>query len=874
MNNPETHLFILWEKSLYKKDEIISEIKEKFKILKIYKMKWSEKYFLSNLSRFYGTNLPNCEAKAEHCGKGEFLLIIVKDENPNYEERDTSKGTKIVNTKLFDCKEKFRRITGGGHKIHATNDEVETNHDITLLLGKNIEDFVKENNEEWDDKIENLQKDLCGYDGWKNAQEMFYVLNNCIKYAVLRNYEGLPEEIYVNEHNDIDIICDSIENCACILNAERTFAQQYRVNYKAKVEDKIANFDLRFVGDNYYYEPLEQRLLENRKFNENGFYVLDNNDYFYTLLYHALIHKTIFKEDYKTRLIKMNDRVLNENSNTDDMINVLKEWLIKNKYLVTVPNDKSVDFNMENAIKFKPILQLENQNNQYDLFNDNILKWYPIDENKKILLIGDNIKIEEYLKENDNNLVTIGRFENIDIKVKDNKFDYIIIYGMENYDKSILKIKENLSEIGKIIVIGNNHFGITNWNKYNFKFGINQINNERTNKQNIKMIRKMLNENGLDNTNTFYCFPNYKETEVLISEKYKIDSSQIDRYRETINPGDIVIYDEIKTLKEVIKEDTRMLDFFANSYLIEASKNKIDTDIKYVSYNNCRNEKYRLITLIRENVAEKIVENKNAVMHLENMKQAIKDIKNIYGEKIQILDFEENGKVYSKLEKEEKTLDRIFTENYQNQDEIVKILNDFKAILLENAVSYEQCKDKVEKLEQPEELLEKLHYMPKAFWDMVSKNCFYINSKFVFFDQEWTKEYLPAEFIIYRSIINSYDLVRKIDVDKLFGKLNILPFKSYFEKIDQNIRKDIIDSDIFDKMYCKQGEDIEKVVTENIMNKEYINKLENQIIPEIREDNDKKQQYITGLENKIKELENNNGYKKRILGKLKRILSK
>ena len=28
------------------------------------------------------------------------------------------------------------------------------------------------------------------------------------------------------------------------------------------------------------------------------------------------------------------------------------------------------------------------------------------------------------------------------------------------------------------------------------------------------------------------------------------------------------------------------------------------------------------------------------------------------------------------------------------------------------------------------------------------------------------------------------------------------------------------------------------------------------------------------LENKIKELENNNGYKKRILGKLKRILSK
>ena len=55
-NNSEMHLFILWEKSLYKKDEIISQIKEKFKIIKIYNVKWSDKYFISNLSRFYGTN--------------------------------------------------------------------------------------------------------------------------------------------------------------------------------------------------------------------------------------------------------------------------------------------------------------------------------------------------------------------------------------------------------------------------------------------------------------------------------------------------------------------------------------------------------------------------------------------------------------------------------------------------------------------------------------------------------------------------------------------------------------------------------------------------------------------------------------------------
>ena len=69
---------------------------------------------------------------------------------------------------------------------------------------------------------------------------------------MLRNYESLPEEIYVNEHNDIDLICESKENCAYVLNAEKVFPEEYRIHYRTKVEDKYANFDLRYLGDNYY----------------------------------------------------------------------------------------------------------------------------------------------------------------------------------------------------------------------------------------------------------------------------------------------------------------------------------------------------------------------------------------------------------------------------------------------------------------------------------------------------------------------------------------------------------------------------------------------------------------------------------------------
>lgn len=373
MKQKETHLFILWENALYKKEEILLEIKNKFRIINIYEIEWSKEKFVENIIRFYGTNLPNAKEKTEHCGNGKFLLIIVNDENPIYEKRNTSKGEKIVNINMFDAKEKFRQLTGGGHKVHATNDEIETNHDITLLLDVNLKDYKQQENKE----IISIKKDLLGANGWKNVNEMFYALNNCLNYAILRNYESLPEEIYVNGHNDIDIICDSFENAAYILNAEKVFPEEYRIHYRAKVQDKYANFDFRYIGDNYYFKDLEERILKNRIYNEKGFFTLNEDDYFYTLLYHALIHKNIFKEDYKKRLIKMKPELITEQSTEDDMILSLKNWLKQNDYIAVKPIDKSVYFNIENLRKLGPCIfnekNIELQEKIEELQNENAI---------------------------------------------------------------------------------------------------------------------------------------------------------------------------------------------------------------------------------------------------------------------------------------------------------------------------------------------------------------------------------------------------------------------------------------------------------------------------------------------------------------------
>lgn len=323
-------------------------------------------------------------------------------------------------------------------------------------------------------------------------------------------------------------------------------------------------------------------------------------------------------------------------------------------------------------------------------------------------------------------------------------------------------------------------------------------------------------------------------------------------------------------MKNIVKNDNQKIDFFANSFLIEASKKEIINDIKYISFNNSRKEKYRLITIIKDGIVEKIPDSDKSVEHIKNMAEIIKDIKS---QNIEILDYEENQKIYSKFINQE-TLDKTLGKE-KDIEKIIEILNKYKEFLLKQSSSYEECKNYINQEEYKEigdEELKKLSFLKKGYWDMVPKNCFLIDSKFIFFDQEWEKDYLPVEFILYRAIINSYDLVKRINVEELFEKLKIKEYINCFEEMDKKLRKEILDEEIY-KIIYEKGEikAIDNILNENksyieeIDRKDkYIKSLENiyndvkidnskkeKYISELQEDNRKKQEYIDILEEKV-----------------------
>ena len=850
----ELHLFIIWENALDKKNIILKDIEKNFKIVKKYMVKWSEDKFSENLSRFYGTSLPQGSGKEQHCGTGPFMLIIVKDTNPIYETRSTSRGEEIVNINMFDKKTYYRELTGGGHKIHATNNELETNHDITLLLHQSIEDFLKQ--EYSNTNVEKIEQDLIGARGWKNASQMFYALNNCTNYAILRNYESLPEEIYVNEHNDIDLICESKENCAYVLNAKKVFNEEYRVHYVTDVEGKKAYFDLRFLGDNYYCERLERKILERKIFNEKGFFTIDNEFYFYTLLYHAMLHKKTFAEDYKKRLIGMNVEKINENTSNDEFSKILEKWLIENDYRIITPIDISVQFNLENANKILQdrYLAVVNQNKK------NIINWYPFKEKDKILEISSNEDKVEH-----KNIINIFDIKEIE-KVNSEKFDYILLIGkLKEASEQFEILLENLKENGKILLVENNRDSVKNI----------CIENRVNNLYSLKQIEELLSRNGLNYRKNYYVLQDYKTANVIFTDKHLPNKETINRNLTFYKEENIVTNNENKIYKEILKLDNNLFKLFVNSYFIECSRSEFeDNGIEFVSFANIRKEKYQIQTIIKDENVYKTFANEFAKNHIELIKKNI-DIMNKQG--INTLDSYNENEIISNYQKDKETfeeylLKQVEENKMENAKQLIKdFYNELKE-KLEIIKAQDTVLDKY-KIKYDEENMNNLTFIKYGLWDLLFQNAFYIDGNIFFYDQEWFEENVPLEFILYRSYKYServqavfrkelfYEIIginnKNVEIFDLLDNClqertrnennwNIHANPNYVEKAIKNIneqkeqmRKEAVQLLIQKDSYIKQLEDMIKQINND--NEIKIKELERQI--------EEKQATITYMEN-------------------------
>ena len=277
INRTSIHLMIIWSEAQIYKYKIIEDLNKNFKIHKIFSIRWDQNLFLENYTVFYAHSLKKLDRpslkkvlneKILHCGKEKFTVIIFHDNSPHYSSRQTSDGERIVNTNVFDKKQQYREWTGGGHRIHASDDEWETNKDLTLLLGQNIEDFIN-HTPICNISEEELHQNCIGVNGYKSIKELFYVLNNTTKYVILRNFDCIPEIYTIEGHGDIDLLVENKNYISYLTLAKPGFNEPYRVYHYININNENIPFDFRHIGDNYYDIFWEEHILNNRQLKKN-----------------------------------------------------------------------------------------------------------------------------------------------------------------------------------------------------------------------------------------------------------------------------------------------------------------------------------------------------------------------------------------------------------------------------------------------------------------------------------------------------------------------------------------------------------------------------------------------------------------------------
>ena len=441
-------------------------------------------------------------------------------------------------------------------------------------------------------------------------------------------------------------------------------------------------------------------------------------------------------------------------------------------------------------------------------FKKNIISWYPIKKDSKVLQIGKNEEIYKELLNKTNNIVQIETLNEIEPK---SEFDYVVLIG--NFEKlkteeEIINLidfsKECLNKKGKILLATKNKFGMKYWTgekESDDSKIFETIVSKTRNILGLSKLKKILNELDLK-YKFYYPLPDYQITNVIYTDDYLPSKDSMDaRNLNFCKDDDVLVFSERDAYKQLISQDKEMIPFFANSFFVEISEKADFEDIRYVGFGITRKPEFRIKTVIREKVVEKTADGEKGKEHIDNISRNIKVLNDA---KIECLDTFEPDMIISKYLSNAKSYDSVLIDIYNQKglDTVIEKIKEFKSniidkLLIEPAKSEKTVFEKYN-IEISDEMKKELNFTKNGVIDLIFQNCLVKDEKIYVYDQEWYEENVPVEFILYRAIFYFTELNKQENINEIYQKLGIEKYIEIFEKLETIIQKDIVDEKIWE----------------------------------------------------------------------------
>lgn len=184
---------------------------------------------------------------------------------------------------------------------------------------------------------------------WNNIRDMFDELDaSRCSYLILRNYEEITESNFCcTGHADIDFLVSDNRKFVSVLHAFPRFAEDDGIHYIVNISGEEVIIDVRTVGDGYYATNWQKEMLACKVAHVFGFFTMDAENYYYSLVYHAILQKTELSDEYLIRLNDMAADLEIPAKNADEHLERLNEFMEKHGYYYTFPYDIWVPLNVQ-----------------------------------------------------------------------------------------------------------------------------------------------------------------------------------------------------------------------------------------------------------------------------------------------------------------------------------------------------------------------------------------------------------------------------------------------------------------------------------------------------------------------------------------------
>ncbi len=425
-----------------------------------------------------------------------------------------------------------------------------------------------------------------------------------------------------------------------------------------------------------------------------------------------------------------------------------------------------------------------------------LLNWYEFKKDSSLLEVGGSfgaltglfcdkcrevVSIERFVrraeqiyerhKTRDNLTVYAGRIEDIRFP---GKFDYITVIGTLEYigkgkaDRSIYsdylkKLKTLLKPQGVMLIAVENRYGL----KYfcgapepHTGIPFSGINGYPYGSSGYSFSRKemidILESAGFRHYKFYYPLPDYKLPQLIYSQDYIPQASIRERVIPYyLNPSALLAYEN--DLYDDIVEN-RVLGFFSNSFLIECSDSEDFCDVLYAAVSTDRGREDGFATTIHSNgTVKKTALYPEGIRRLESI---VKNHEELQARNIRVIDSRISGNALLMPYMENDTLSEYLKKIIRvDTEKFIYLFDRLYEIILKSSVHTTSDN----KLNCNDDSLDFGVILEKAYIDMIPINCFYDSGDFIFFDQEFTREYYPAKYVIFRALKYTYYFIKDAD---------------------------------------------------------------------------------------------------------------